>query len=163
LIVILLAMSGVGISRVDANTPHWMSCLQLFDENRPSEAITACNAADGDFAGTITKVNEIFHSKSEVSPDQEKYALQQGQALFVVAFTKARLLARYNDATRAHECVLDAATWAILMTSLLQQNDPTHSSPLFQHWKPIVGSLLKAVEAFSPGILLQVPLSRGRY
>jgi hypothetical protein len=85
-----------------------------------------------------------------VSEADERYALGGGRELFLISFVQAHILAKAGS-SRSHEFALNAAAWALILTALLDLNDPSHESTVYVQWNPLVATYLKMVGRDFPG------------
>lgn len=123
-------------------------------------AIAACETARNQLKPQLPRINDLFHRAGPISATDESYALEQGQNLFLVAFTFGAMT-HHSDNPHAHDFALDAAGWAELMAALIQQNKSANGSALYERWSRTVASFMKLVNVeWGPAIFLEVLTKR---
>jgi hypothetical protein len=133
-------------------TSPWLMCYDLYQHKALAAAVTACKAAQDELEPQTKRLNALFNDRSRVSEADERYALRGGRELFLTSFVQAHILAEAGS-SRSHEFALNGAAWALILTALLDLNDPSHTSTVYVEWGPLVATYLRMIDRDFPGVV----------
>jgi hypothetical protein len=154
LLVVFASLSAVceASPRNLPTTSPGLRCYDLYQHKALAAAVTSCKAAQGELEPQMKRLNALFNDRSRVSEADERYALRGGRELFLISFVQAHILAEAGS-SRSHEFALNAAAWALILTALLDLNDPSHTSTVYVEWGLLVATYLRMVDRDFPGVV----------